>query len=209
MILPVVMLMAFQAPILENESVRVNLAVDPPHSKSDLHRHDQDRVKIFLNDGRMRISNQGGPVENQTWKAGQVAWSPAAGMHISEHLNDSALRIIEIELKPATVTKPFKISALDPVTVDPKRFKLEFENDKVRVFRGKYGPHEEGVMHEHLHGRVVVYLSSGELRVTTPDGKTEVKKLVADTVSWGVPTKHRESIGDSPIEMIVVELKAR
>jgi quercetin dioxygenase-like cupin family protein len=209
MILPVLLLMAFQAPMLENEAVQVHMAVDQPHSKSALHKHDRDRVMIYLNNGRMRIENQGGPVENQTWKPGQVAWSPAGGMHISENVNDSVLRIIEIELKPAKVAKPFKISALDPVKVDPRRFKLELENNKVRVFRGKYGPHEEGVMHEHLHDRVVAYLTDGQITVTTPDGKSEVKKVVANTVSWGVPTKHRESIGNSPIEMIVVELKAR
>ena len=209
MILPVLLLMAFQAPMLENDAVLVHMAVDQPHTKSALHKHDRDRVMIYVNDGHMRIESQGAGVENQVWKAGQVAWSPAGGMHTSENIDGSVLRIIEIELKPATVTKPFHISPLDPVNVDPNHYKLELENDKVRVFRGKYQPQAEGVMHEHLHDRVVVYLRSGELRVTTPDGKIDTKHLVANTVSWGVPAKHRESVGDSPIEMIVVELKAR
>jgi hypothetical protein len=62
MILPVLLLMAFQAPMLENEAVQVHMAVDQPHSKSALHKHDRDRVMIYLNDGHMRIANQGGKV---------------------------------------------------------------------------------------------------------------------------------------------------
>ncbi|MFQ5845458.1 MAG: hypothetical protein ACE5JG_10785, partial [Planctomycetota bacterium] len=48
--------------------------------------------------------------------------------------------------------------AQDPVTVDPKHYKLEFENDQVRVLRISYGPHEKSVMHEHLPG-VEVFLT--------------------------------------------------
>lgn len=209
MILPVLLLLAFQSPMLENEFVMVHMGVDQPHSKTAIHKHDRDRVMIYLDNGKQRIERQGGPTETPTWKAGQVAWSPAAGMHTSENVGEKVLNIIEIDLKPiAPTAKPFAISPIDPVKADPKHFHLEFENEKVRVFRGKYAPHEEGAIHEHLHNRVVAYLTTGELGVTT-DGKKEVKSLKAGTVSWGEPTKHRESVGDSPIEMIVVELKNR
>jgi quercetin dioxygenase-like cupin family protein len=208
MILPALLLLAFQPSMLENGSVLVHMAVDQPHSKGKVHRHEMDRVMIYLDDGRMRIENVNGPVENQTWKARQVVWSPAGGYHTSENVGDKVLRIIEIELKPAPPsTKPFVISPLDPVKVDPKRYTLEFENARVRVFRGKYGPHEEGVMHEHINNRVVAYLTDGEIRVTAPDGTSELKKFTANTVAWGGATKHRESIGDKPMEMVVVELK--
>ena len=41
----------------------------------------------------------------------------------------------------------------DPVKVDPKHYKLDFENSQVRVLRITYGPHEKSVMHEHPRGR--------------------------------------------------------
>jgi quercetin dioxygenase-like cupin family protein len=202
------MLLAFQPPMLENEYVLVHMATDQPHAKGKVHRHALDRVMVYLDDGRMRIENVNGPVENQVWKAGQVAWSPAGGEHTSENVGDRVLHIIEIELKSTVPSgKPFTISPLDPVNVDPKRYRVEFQNSKVRVFRGKYGPHEEGIMHEHVNNRVVVYLKDGELRVTTPDGKTEVKMLAAKSVSWGAAAKHQEHSGDRPVEMVVVELK--
>lgn len=39
---------------------------------------------------------------------------------------------------------------LDPVKVDPKHYQVEFENDRVRVLRIRFGPHERSVMHGHL-----------------------------------------------------------
>ncbi len=40
-------------------------------------------------------------------------------------------------------------AADDPVKVDSKHYKIEFENDRVRVVRIKYGPGEKSVMHSH------------------------------------------------------------
>ena len=34
-------------------------------------------------------------------------------------------------------------------TVDSGHYAVEMENDKVRVLRIKYGPHEKSVMHSH------------------------------------------------------------
>jgi mannose-6-phosphate isomerase-like protein (cupin superfamily) len=208
MILPVMMLLAFQAPMLENESVLVHMSVDQPHKKGPLHKHDRDRVMIYLDNGRMRIENQDGKVENQTWKAGQVAWSPAGGYHTSENIGDSVLRIIEIELKPVALSaKPYTISPIDPTKVNPEHIHPEFENSKVRVFRGDWGPHEDGKMHEHLHYSVVAYLTECELTTTTPDGKAQTTARKADSVSWNGPAKHRLTVGDKPANLVVVELK--
>jgi hypothetical protein len=38
-------------------------------------------------------------------------------------------------------------TADDPVKVDPKHYKVEFENDRVRVLRIRYGAGEKSVMH--------------------------------------------------------------
>jgi mannose-6-phosphate isomerase-like protein (cupin superfamily) len=210
MILPALLLLAFQPPMLENDAVLVHMASDQPHSKTAVHHHDLDRVMIYLDQGRQRISYTSGKVDNSVLKPGLVLWSPAGGDHVSENVAETVLRIIEIELKPApTSTKPYTISPLDPTKVDPKRYRVEFENAKVRVFRGTYAPHEVGVMHEHVHDRVVAYLKTGEIKVTAPDGTSELKKVTANTVQWGGPTKHQETIGDTPVEMVVVEFKNR
>jgi hypothetical protein len=55
----------------------------------------------------------------------------------------------------------------DPVKVDPKHYKVDFENDKVRVLRITYGPGEKSMMHYHPDG-VAVYLTDGKTLMTTP-----------------------------------------
>ena len=51
--------------------------------------------------------------------------------------------------------------AQDATKVDPKHYKVEFENDQVRVIRINYGAHEKSIMHEHTPG-VLVFMTDGE-----------------------------------------------
>jgi hypothetical protein len=44
----------------------------------------------------------------------------------------------------------------DPVEVDSKHYKVDFENDRVRVLRIRYGPHEKSVMYVHPSGIAVM-----------------------------------------------------
>ena len=97
--------------------------------------------------------------------------------------------------------------AQDPVKVDPKHYKVELENDRVRVLRISYGPGEKSVMHEHP-ASVAVFLTDGQVRFTLPDGKTETTPAKAGSAQWNAGGKHLpENIGDKPFELILVELK--
>jgi len=97
--------------------------------------------------------------------------------------------------------------AQDAAKVDPKHYKVEFENDQVRVLRITYAPGEKGVMHSHPEG-VVVFLTDGNGKFTFPDGKTQDTKFKAGQVIWSPETTHQpENIGKKPFEVIQVELK--
>ena len=60
-------------------------------------------------------------------------------------------------------------SKADPVKMDSKHCRVEFENDKVRVLRVSYGPGETSVMHYNLDS-VIVSLTGDKTRMTMPDG---------------------------------------
>lgn len=97
--------------------------------------------------------------------------------------------------------------AQDAVKADPKHYKVEFENDQVRVLRITYGPHEKSVMHEHP-ANVAIFLTDGQSRFTMPDGKTMDVPIKAGTTRWGDWEKHQpENVGDTPFELVLVELK--
>jgi len=99
--------------------------------------------------------------------------------------------------------------AQDAVKVDPKHYKVEFENAQVRVLRITYGPHEKSVMHEHP-ANVAIFLTDGQTRFTLPDGKTQDAPAKAGATEWDGGGKHLpENIGDKPFELILVELKGK
>ena len=95
----------------------------------------------------------------------------------------------------------------DPVKVDPKHYKVEFENESVRVLRISYAPGEKSVMHYHP-ASVAVYLTDGQTRMTTPDGKSVDTPIKAGAASWAPAGSHLpQNVGDKSFEVIVVELK--
>ena len=106
----------------------------------------------------------------------------------------------------ATPPKP-KPSGADPVKVDPKHYTVEFENEKVRVLRIKYGPGEKSVMHRHP-ALVSVFLTDGKIRFTYPDGKKEdVTAKAGEVMHFDALDHDPENLGDKPFEVVAVELK--
>src|SRR5260370_21642793 len=106
---------------IDNDVVRILKVVDTPHQKSALHRHEFNRVMIYLDAGDMEIVYEDGHKEKQHWKAGQVAWSQAGGRHTSENVGFSPLHIVVIEFKnPAPAAAPVRKHKLDLLAIDPK-----------------------------------------------------------------------------------------
>jgi quercetin dioxygenase-like cupin family protein len=100
-------------------------------------------------------------------------------------------------------------NAQDPVKVDAKHYKVEFENDSVRVLRITYPAHEKSVMHHHP-ANVAVFLTDGKARFTLPDGKTQDAPVKAGSAQWSEAGEHLpENVGDKPFELILVELKTK
>ena len=118
-------------------------------------------------------------------------------------------RVLLLTAVVALVGSVVPVTAQDSVKVDPKHYKVEFENDRVRVLRITYGPHEKSVMHEHP-ANVAVFLTDVQARFTLPDGKTQDAAPKAGTFQWDAGGKHLpENVGDKPFELILVELKSK
>jgi len=98
-------------------------------------------------------------------------------------------------------------AAQDPVAVNPKIVKVEFENGKVRVVRVRLDPHQRLEMHSHP-AQLAVQVDNGTLRTFTPDGKSHDDPGSAGAFFWLEPTTHAvENPGNAPLELIEVEMK--
>jgi len=181
-------------PRLDTPQARVFVATLQPRTPSIAKDgHATNRVLIYL-DGGVMTRKEGDQSTRIEFRRGDVRWRPASGAYTAENISDHPIRILEIDLKgppagPAPVTK------LDPVTVDAKHYKVELENEHVRVLRVHYGPREKGATHEHILNRVVVYLND----------QTNAK---ADDVRVaGAATHAEENASDRAADRIAVELK--
>jgi len=101
------------------------------------------------------------------------------------------------------------LSAQDAVKVDPAHYSVISENSQVRILKSHYGPHEKSVMHSHPNA-VAIFLTDGAVKFTYPDGKSETVTEKAGDARYTPATVHLpENPGDSPMDVIVVELKSK
>lgn len=190
--------------LLENEKVRVLKIKYNPKEKSVMHEH-PDAVAVFITESNVRFTMPDGKATSDTGKAGEVRFTPA-GKHLPENTGDKPFEVVLVELKgkPAMTSKPV---ALDPVKVAPGHHKVEFENDRVRVLRINFKPHDKIKEHEHPDG-VAIFLTDVQTRFTLADGKTREGGGKRGEATWAAAERHSlENVSDKAAEVILVELK--
>lgn len=97
--------------------------------------------------------------------------------------------------------------AQDPTVVDSDHYKVEFENDEVRVLRITYGPGEKSVMHEHPDA-VVVMLTEGQFVMHAADGTSESSDFPMGAAAWTPAVTHMpENAGGEESVVILIEMK--
>ena len=104
-------------------------------------------------------------------------------------------------------TPESKIPVDDPVQLDPKHYSLEFENDRVKVLRAKYGPKEKSPMLR-VPDMITVSLTDRDIKFTLPDGRTQRLFGKAGEVGWYDARRHQpENMSAQPYEGIHIMLK--
>ena len=103
-------------------------------------------------------------------------------------------------------------SAQDAVQSQPQNYRVAFENDKLRVldYNGRPGM---GVCGDGMHSHpahLTVLLSTGKVRIKTPDGKVEVHGDVpVGAVFWSDGETHEvENISGSNVRLLLIEFKS-
>jgi len=97
--------------------------------------------------------------------------------------------------------------AQDPVKVDPKHYKLLYEDATIRVLRIAYGAHEKSVMHEHP-AAAAVFVTDGHFKFAMPDGTTQDRQgKKGDVLSMPAEKHNPENLADTTAQVILVEFK--
>jgi len=96
---------------------------------------------------------------------------------------------------------------LDCVTADPDRYKVEFEDERVRVVRCRYGPGERSPRHMHPE-LILICLTDANFRFHNTDGSVEEIHAKAGDIYPHNDVEHEpENVSDKPFEAVIIELK--
>ena len=87
-----------------------------------------------------------------------------------------------------------------------------FDNAEVKVWKSVVVPNAPLTMHRHEHGRVIIALKGGTMKIVEQSGGSEAHVWNTGKAYWlpaNAPgTMHADvNAGDQPIEVMVVELK--
>ncbi len=114
-----------------------------------------------------------------------------------------------LTLAVALVALPLAATAQDPVKVDPAIYKVAIDNAAVRVLKIDVAAGAKTTMHSHPDA-MLIPLSSGKVRFTLPDGKTEDGEMVKETAAYTPASTHAgANVGTTKVDAILVEFKAK
>ena len=111
-------------------------------------------------------------------------------------------------LKPVGVVRAIlQAMSADPCETDPDKYRVVFENERVRVLEYRDGPGDSTSLHAHPDS-VMYTLSSFQRRLFVGDMTRDVE-LEAGLATWLPAQQHRgENIGSTDTHVLFVELKA-
>lgn len=190
--------------VFENDQVRVVRWVAGAGDTTLNHSH-PNNLNICLTEYYGKVTLPDGRISKVRAEAGSVTWRQA-GCHAVENVTSHPMEGILVEPKEPASTRP--VGSPDPVAVDPKHHKVEFENEQIRVIREHREP---GNLPMHGHpDNVQVLLTDWNGTLTTDDGKTQTVSGRAGQVRWRTATQHKGVVvGMEPVEQILVEMKGK
>lgn len=185
----------------ENDQILIERTIIPPGFRGEMHTHKAASLEIFITDDHIQETLADGSVKDWRAKAGELACIEPA-THAVQNMRTSPTEIISIEFKGTPMTTCPKV---DPESV---RAGVEFENDIVRITRGKLGPKKTGPVHTHPE-YVGIFLTDAKLRLHAGDGAVRELEGKRGFLRSSGPVTHRvENLADAPFEALDINLKS-
>lgn len=111
-----------------------------------------------------------------------------------------------------------RAAVADAPIAAPDKYRVELDNEYVRVVRVTYPAHSHGAMHAHpAPGALIVPLTDQDARVQGQDGSTRDIHARAGEVRWSAATPGRDlstfsahaedNVADRPFEILRIEPK--
>ena len=193
----------------DNAMARVQLSAGKPGEVTKPHVHLTNRVMIYFEAGTNTIRYPDGKVAPEHFRAGDVQWNDAMGTHTATITAAGPVDIVHVELKsPPNMAPSVKYGPRDPLAVDPEHFKLEMDNNQVRVLRLRLGKGEKTATYQEVFEHLLVPLTAARAKTMGAKGVAKEAVYRPGEVQWQMPgTQADENTGSEPFEAIIVEFK--
>ncbi len=185
----------------ENDHVRVMRIAYADGDKTAMHSH-PEAVGVFLKDMKGEFELPDGTIQEREAKAGDAVLFPAE-THSPKAIGEASMVLIELkgEGGELVIPEPDK----DSTVVASDHYKVEFENDRVRVVRIAYADGDKAAMHSHPEA-VGVFLKDMKGEFELPDGTIQEREAKAgDAVLFPAETHSPKAIGEASV--VLIELK--
>lgn len=194
---------------IDNQIATVQLSAGVPGKVTKPHVHLTNRVMIYFQTGTNTIRFPDGKASPEHFGAGEVQWNNSMGTHTATITAMGPVDIAHVELQsPPGMVPTIKNAAREPSAVDPAHFKVEIDNNQVRVLRLHLGRGEKTPVYEEVFERLLVPLTEARLKTTAADGVVKTAQYRPGEVQWLMPgAQNDENVGDARYEAILVEFK--
>lgn len=108
---------------------------------------------------------------------------------------------------PPDIVPPEVLKGKDALEADPKHYKLELENERMRVLRLTLKPDEVSPVHDDRDA-LFVCLKECHIRLTRPGGRGQDIRMQAGESRWiYADTRSERNLSTRPLELLVIETK--
>jgi hypothetical protein len=193
----------------DNALARVQLSAGAPGVVTPPHTHPTSRVMIYFEAGTNTLRFPGGGVRREVFKAGDVQWNDAMGTHTATITAPAPVDIVHIELKsPPKMTPTVPYAARDPLTVDVPHFKVEIDNNQVRVLRLRLEKGEKTPLYQEVFDHLVVPMTAARLQTTDAKGAVKQVAVQKAQLQWRpAGLEAQQNMGGGRYEALIVEFK--
>jgi quercetin dioxygenase-like cupin family protein len=191
--------------VFQNKYVRVIDARVPPGDVTLFHTHDADNVPVAISGGKMRTELLGGQASESTVESGGVWFAKATYTHKISNIGATPLRFIDAEI----LAPSGRAASIPPLVDKVAAYKLEIENEKVRVYRVTLGPGETIPLHTHVLPWLEVEVTGGKIAVSPQGHNKQIAEVKPGEFRWqdAGETYSLSNLGDKNYVAIEIEWK--
>jgi hypothetical protein len=194
--------------VFQNDLVRVLRVLIPPKSSTLWHEHNFDYVVTAVNGSNIHVEVAGDPkaVEGTmaTNSVGYVNYDGKHFVHRVGNTSDVLNHQLAFEILYPT---PGSFSASDRSSVP--QYKMETDNNRIRVWRLKLAPGDVAEMISQKAPTVRIALSGERILETDSNGQVKEIPIRSGDFAWlsAAASRSVTNAGLSPLELVEVELK--